>query len=299
MNTTQPIVFLTGQNGMLGQYLTQSLSDKYCIIGLQRNTTITDKPSWNYQHMINKLGIKAPDAVIHLAGAGIANKRWNTKYKNTIHDSRVFGTQSLIDDMLQQTNLPRTFLCASAIGYYGHRPGAYLTESSSPGTNFVASVAQHWELSCQKLQTTDCRVVNLRFGMILSHLGGALKDMVLPFKLGLGGRLGKGLQQYSWISIADAKNAIQFILQHSEIESAVNLTTPHPVSNNEFTSTLARVLKRPAWFHMPAFMVRFIFGEMANELLLADAHVLPEKLLTAGFEFDHAKLSTALKDQLT
>lgn len=295
MDTHKPVIFLTGQSGMLGQHLIQSLSQQYQVVGLQRNTSSTNTPSWNYRELLKQLNIKAPDIVIHLAGAGIADKRWSKRYKQTIYDSRINGTKWLVDEILLHDELPKTFLCASAIGFYGHRPEEKLTEAAEKGDNFVAQIAENWELATNKLLSGNIRVVNLRFGMILSKTGGALKDMLLPFKFGLGGRLGHGQQNYSWIGIDDASQAINFLIQNEQLQGPINLTSPHPVTNQRFTQILAKTLNRPAFMHMPAFVVRLVFGEVADELLLADAHVLPERLLNAGFEFKQAELSSAME----
>jgi hypothetical protein len=246
--------------------------------------------------MLDKLAINAPDVMLHLAGAGIADKRWSKKQKAIIYDSRINGTQWLTKEILSHEMRPKTFLCASAIGYYGHRPGQTLSEDSEKGENFVAKIAADWESSTQPLNGPLTRVINLRFGMILSPTGGALKDMIMPFKMGLGGRLGNGQQQYSWIGINDAIKAIKFLIEQEKSQGVYNLTTPKPVSNKVFTKTLADTLSRPAFMHMPAIMVRLIFGELADELLLADAHVLPTKLIHEGFVFDHPELSSALAE---
>ena len=298
MNSNKPILFITGQNGMLGQQLKQTLADQYQIVGLERNTESLNKPSWNYRQMLTQLNIKAPHSVIHLAGAGIADKRWSEKQKGIIYDSRINGTQWLVNEIMSHQEQPKTFICASAIGYYGHRPAEQLTEDSAKGDNFVAKISENWELATERLDSATTRVINLRFGIILSKNGGALKDMILPFKLGLGGRLGTGQQQYSWISISDAVKAIRFLLGKPELRGIYNLTSPNAVSNLDFTKALAKALNRPAFMHMPEFAVRLIFGEMADELLLADAHVLPERLLSAGFKFDHPELPTAFKELL-
>ncbi|TDR22614.1 TIGR01777 family oxidoreductase [Marinicella litoralis] len=295
MNQAKHIIFITGQNGLLGKQLTKSLTDQYLVVGLTRNTEFPEKPSWNYRETLKQLNIKAPDTVIHLAGAGIADKRWNKQHKQIIFNSRINGTQWLVDEILSHEDKPKTFVSASAIGFYGHRPGESLTENATAGNNFVADIAKHWELASDPLMAVNTRVIKLRFGMILSKNGGALKDMLLPFKMCLGGRLGNGKQQYSWISITDVIKAIQFLLPQDNSEGVYNLTSPHPVSNQTFTKTLAKVLKRPAFMHMPAFMVRLIFGQMADELLLADAHVLPDRLLAEGFEFNHPSLPAALE----
>jgi len=298
MSTAKPILFMTGQNGMLGQFLTKSLAEEYQVVGLTRDRQSASNPRWNYSPMLKQMNIKAPHAVIHLAGAGIADKRWTAKYKKIISGSRTAGTQWLVGEMMMHDDLPETFVCASAIGYYGHRPGEQLTETSEVGDNFVAKVASFWEHACQRLDKTDVRVANLRSGMILSATGGALKNMILPFKLGLGGRLGSGEQMYSWIAIDDAARAIRFILKNQQMKGPINLTSPNAVSNKAFTETLADTLDRPAFMHMPKMVVRLLFGEVANELLLADAEVKPAKLQAAGFEFDYPKLKPALQHLL-
>lgn len=291
----KPTIFLTGQSGMLGQHLTQSLSADYHVHGLTRNGS-ANNPSWNYREALAELDIETPDILIHLAGAGIADKRWTDSYKQTLYESRSYGTQWLVDEIMLYDQQPKTFISASAIGYYGNRPGELLDEDSPPGDNFVAQIAKQWELKTQRLKHTETRLINLRFGMILSKTGGALKDMLTPFKLGLGGRLGDGKQIYSWISIADATAAIDFLINQDQCEGIYNLTAPQAVSNQEFTQTLAKTLNRPSFMHMPAFVVRLIFGEVADELLLADAHVVPKKLQEAGYEFRHPSLADAMQE---
>jgi uncharacterized protein (TIGR01777 family) len=295
----KPVIFLTGQSGMLGQQITQSMADKYYIHGLQRKGSSANNPSWNYRESLAELNIKAPEILIHLAGAGIADKRWTKKYKKTIYDSRIYGTRWLVDEVKLYEQQPHTFICASAIGYYGNRPNERLYESSEPGDNFVAQIATNWEYASQGLQDSETRLINLRFGMILSQTGGALKDMLLPFKLGLGGKLGNGQQQYSWISIQDTINAIDYLINQTDCDGNYNLTSPNPVSNQTFTQTLAQALKRPAFMHMPAFLVRLVFGEIADELLLADARVYPQRLIDQGFKFEHPDLDQALQSILS
>ncbi len=291
----KPIIFITGQSGMLGQQITESLADNYHIHGLHRKGSSANNPSWNYRESLTELKIKAPDIVIHLAGAGIADKRWTKQYKQTIYKSRVQGTQWLVDEIMLSDYRPKTFLCASAIGYYGHRPNETLHEDSEPGDNFVAKISQNWEAATDALKATETRLIKLRFGMMLSTTGGALKDLLLPFKMGFGGRLGDGRQHHSWISISDVMTAIDFLIKQTNCQGVYNLTSPQPVSNLAFTQSLAKTLKRPAFMHMPAFLVRVIFGKVADELLLADARVLPQRLLDAGFEFEHADLKHALR----
>ena len=294
----KPIIFITGQTGMLGQQILKSLSTDYHIHSLRRDTSSPNNPSWNYRESLAELNIKAPDIVIHLAGAGIADKRWSDKYKQTIYDSRIYGTKWLVDEILLFDQRPKIFLCASAIGYYGNRPNEILNEKSKSGHNFVAQIAKQWEIATNGLKNTETRLINLRFGMILSKTGGALKDMLLPFKLGIGGHLGTGKQQYSWISIEDVTRAIEHLIKQTNSQGVYNLTSPQPISNTEFTQMLAKTLKRPAFMHMPAFLVRLLFGEVSDELLLASAHVLPQRLLEEGFEFKHRDIKQALQSIL-
>ncbi len=294
----QPTVFLTGQNGMVGQRLKQHLSRAYHVVGLERDKHSDTDPTWNYQQSLEQHQIAAPKAVIHLAGAGIADKRWTPAYKEKIFASRINGTRWLVEEMLRHDQRPETFICASAIGYYGHRPGEQLDEYAAPGDNFVTRVAADWEHTTVVMQEHGVRTIQLRFGMVLDHSGGALKNMLTPFKLGLGGRLGDGRQQYSWISLTDAVRAIKFLLEHQAAVGAYNLTTEHAISNAQFTRSLAKALQRPAVMHMPAFMVRWLFGQLADELLLAHAKVYPKRLLDAGFEFQANTIQQGLSEAL-
>jgi hypothetical protein len=294
---SKPVIFITGASGMLGQQLMADLSDDYKSIALQRDKSDPHKPSWNYQQTLEKLEIKAPYAVIHLAGAGIADKRWTNAYKKLIFDSRIHGTDWLVKTIQSQPQQPELFLCASAIGFYGHRPGEQLNENSPAGDNFVADLSQHWETSAQQLQSPQTQVTNLRFGLMLDGSGGALKNMLLPFKLGLGGPIGSGEQMYSWVSLIDVSRAIGFLLKQPQ-SGPVNITAPQAVSNRMFTKSLAKQLNRPAFIPMPEWMARLVFKDLADELLLADALVLPEKLQQAGFSFEHTKIEQGLETAL-
>ncbi|KAA3643730.1 MAG: TIGR01777 family protein [Proteobacteria bacterium] len=292
-DTSKPVIFITGATGMLGQLLLADLSADYQPVALQRDKSDPHRPSWNYQQALEEHDVKAPFAVIHLAGAGIADKRWTDAYKKLIFDSRIHGTNWLVNSIQSQSQQPQLFLCASAIGYYGHRPGEQLNEHSPAGDNFVADLSQHWEASAQQLQSPQTRVTNLRFGLMLDRSGGALKNMLLPFKLGLGGRIGSGEQMYSWVSLADVSRTIKYLLQNP-ITGPVNITAPHAVTNKTFTKTLARQLHRPAILPMPELMARLVFKDLADELLLADAHVLPDRLQNAGFRFNYPTIEQGL-----
>lgn len=299
MSEVKPYIFITGHNGMVGQKLAQNLASKYSVMPLKRVNLDPHQPDWNYTETLSKTGIKAPHAVIHLAGAGIADKRWSKSYKKVIYNSRINGTRSLVKSINAMKHKPELFLCASAIGYYGHRPHEVLDENASSGTNFVAKISRDWELESQQINDDSTRVINMRFGMILDKSGGALKSMTLPFKLGLGGKMGKGNQIYSWVSLDDVISAIQHLLNSNDAQGVFNITAENPVSNATFTKTLADCLNRPAFLHMPAPIVRFVFGQVADELLLADADVRPSRLISSGFSFTHNHINQALSNALS
>ena len=245
------------------------------------------------------------DTVIHLSGESVSG-RWTEAKKKRIRDSRVVSTRNLAQALAQAEQAPTTFICASAIGYYGSRRDEELTEERPSGSGFLAEVCREWEAATQVAATAGIRTVNLRIGIVLSRDGGALKQMLLPFRMGLGGRIGSGRQWWSWIHIDDLVAAVMHILGASSdverrapspgqgIAGPVNMVAPNPVTNAEFTRTLADVLKRPALFPVPAFAARLAFGEFAEEGLLASARVLPRKLLDSSFMFHFPDLPGAL-----
>jgi uncharacterized protein len=237
------------------------------------------------------------DAIIHLSGESIAG-RWTAAKKARIRDSRVVSTKNLSDALAKSERPPKTFLCASAIGYYGNRGDEILTEESPSGTGFLSEVCGEWEAATHPAANAAIRTVNLRTGLVLSPDGGALTQMLLPFRLGLGGRIGSGCQWWSWIHIEDFVAAVHHILHDNSLRGPVNMTSPNPVTNVEFTRTLAAVLRRPAILPVPAFAARLAFGELADEGLLASARVEPRGLITGGFEFKFPQLGSALQDLL-
>lgn len=238
------------------------------------------------------------DGVVHLAGDPIAKGRWTLEKKARIRDSRVQGTRLLSETLARLSRPPQVLICASAIGYYGDRGSETLREESSPGRGFLPEVAVEWERASESAQRKGVRVVRLRFGIVLEPKGGALKMMLPPFKLGLGGKLGAGSQYMSWISLDDAVGVIHYTLTHPTLQGAVNAVAPQSLTNLEFTKILGRVLKRPTIFPVPAFVLRLLFGEMADETLLASTHVEPAKLLQAGYRFKHPALEGALREML-
>lgn len=237
------------------------------------------------------------DAVIHLAGEPIS-KRWTEDQKQEIRRSRVAATSAIAQAIAQSARPPSCFISASAIGIYGDRGKELLDEDSPLGEGFLATVGEEWESAARIAASDRTRVVNTRFGVVLSKKGGALAKILPIFRFGLGGRLGDGSQFWSWISLDDVVGALAYILNSSTIRGPVNVVSPNPVTNSEFTKTLAKVLHRPAWFPVPAFAARAIAGPMVDELLFFSARVYPKRLIESGFEFRYPKLEEALRRAL-
>ena len=235
------------------------------------------------------------DAAVHLSGENIVC-RWTEKKKNSIRRSRVDSTRYLVSLFSGLQNPPRTFICASAVGYYGDRAEERLTERSAPGSGFLPDVCCEWENEANRASDLGVRVINLRLGVVLTPAGGILGSLLPVFKMGLGGVIGSGGQYLSWISIEDLSRIIIYLVEHGEVSGPVNAVSPNPVTNRQFTAVLASVLGRPAWFSTPAFAVRLFFGEMGRSTMLAGSRVFPEKLLSSGYEFLHEDLGCALED---
>ncbi len=243
-------------------------------------------------------GAEGADAVVHLAGASIADGRWNAPRKQLLRTSRIDATRHLISSLGKLQRPPRVIVAASAIGFYGSRGDETLTEESPSGNDFLAGVCREWEAEAQKAAQFGARVVNLRTGIVLAGHGGALPRIVLPFKLGAGGRLGNGRQWMSWITLRDAVKIMEFAISNGGLTGAVNVVTPNPVRNAEFTRVLAMALHRPALFPAPAFALRLALGEMADALLLSSQKAVPSKLEGAGFTFSQPVLAGALAEVL-
>jgi hypothetical protein len=238
------------------------------------------------------------DAVIHLAGESIAS-RWTESKKKAIRDSRVLGTRHLAEALARAASPPRVLISASAIGFYGDRDDEILREdSSSGGRGFLPEVCREWEAAAGPAVQAGIRTAFLRTGIVLSADGGALKQMLPPFRMGLGGKIGSGRQWMSWIDLCDEIGAIRHILTNESLRGPVNSVSPHPVTNAEFTKTMASVLSRPAIFPMPAFAARLVFGQMGDELLLGSQRVEPAKLLASGYAFQKPDLRLALSEIL-
>jgi hypothetical protein len=233
-------------------------------------------------------------ATIHLSGANLAAHRWTPDYKREIANSRINSTRILATTLANLRHPPRTLLVASATGIYGNRGDELLDETSPLGSGFLAECCQQWEAAARPAVDAGIRVLYLRFGVVLNTADGALASLLPIFRLGLGGRLGSGRQYMSWISLPDALAAIFFLLDSPTLEGPVNLTSPNPATNAQFTRALAAQLHRPAFLPVPAFALRLTFGEIADEVLLSGARAYPAKLAAAGFQFSHASLVHAL-----
>jgi uncharacterized protein (TIGR01777 family) len=290
-------ILMSGSHGLVGTALIKSLEpDGHEIYRLVRH--YADSPSeieWSPDRYSIALSlIEGFDAVVHLAGESIAEGRWTDEKKKRIRESRTKGTKLLADALANLTNPPRVLVSASAVGYYGDRGDELLTEESAPGNDFLSEVCIEWEQATSHATTMGIRVVNTRFGIILAKEGGALKKMLPPFRMGIGGRIGSGKQWMSWIALDDVIAALKFALTNESLVGPVNFVAPNPVRNAEFTKTLGGVLSRPTIFPIPAFGVRFAFGEMADALLLSSQRVEPKRLTAAAFQFQYADLAAAL-----
>ena len=286
---------ITGCTGLVGSTLIDSLFKKgYSIQCLKRDTATGSHHFWKTESLPTEHGENF-DAVIHLAGENVAGGRWTKKVKEKILNSRLDGTRELIDYISVLPEKPKVFLCASAIGYYGNRGNDILDERSDLGAGFLAEVCRKWEKETQRLTSLGVRVVNLRFGMILSPRGGALHKMIPPFKAGLGGIIGTGEQYVSWISIRDVVGIIDFLIKNESISGPVNIVSPIQTTNKELTKILGSVLNRPTLFKVPAVAARLIFGQMADEMLLTSSRVTPQKLMQAGYPFIDQSLEAVLR----
>lgn len=290
-------ILISGASGLIGRALLASFEGQdQQILRLVRGQARSEvEISWNPTVSLSPETVSGFDAVIHLAGESVVG-RWTPSKKEAIRQSRVLGTRNLASALAQCTEKPRVFVCASAVGFYGNRGDELLGETSPVGRGFLPEVCNEWEEATRIASDAGIRTVNIRIGLVLSTRGGALAKMMMPFKLGLGGRLGAGRQWMSWIHIDDIVGAIHHFLRVESV-GPVNLVGPNPVRNSEFTQALASVLKRPAIFPVPEFALRLAFGkEAAKEMLLASTRVLPEKLLASGYTFRFRELRTALEN---
>lgn len=292
-------ILVSGSTGTVGTHLLNSIpSDSYEVWRLVRSQVEGENLIfWNPAegYIEDPSLLEGFDAVVHLSGENIVC-RWTEEKKNSIRQSRVHSTRYLVSLFSALQHPPKTLICASAIGYYGDRGEERLTERSVAGSGFLPDVCCEWENEAQRASDLGVRVINLRLGVVLSPEGGILSSLLPLFKMGLGGVIGSGDQYLSWISIEDLSRIIIYLLERGEVTGPVNVVSPNPVTNRQFTATLASVLRRPAWFSTPAFAVRLLFGEMGRSTMLAGCKVFPEKLLSSGYEFLHEDLGCALED---
>lgn len=295
-------ILISGSTGLIGSELVSHLKSK----GMEVSRLVRAKSSalepqvlWNpTARIIDMKGLEGFDAVIHLAGDPIAEGRWNAEKKANIRDSRVNGTQLLAESLARLSRPPKALLCASAVGFYGDRGDELLTEESSAGQGFLPETGREWEAACRPAADAGIRVVNLRFGIIMSKKGGALKKMLPPFQFGVGGPLGSGKQWMSWISLPDAAGVVSHALANESLQGPVNVVSPDSATNAEFTKAMGKALHRPAFMPVPAFVVRLLFGEMADAALLASTRAQPKKLAASDYRFLHPELEPALKELL-
>ena len=296
-------ILISGSSGLIGRALVARLQrGGHTITRLVRSTKRPySEATILWQPIEGKLQLSALegfDAVVHLAGENISSGRWTQAVKDRIRRSRVTGTKLLAESLAELEQPPRVFVSSSAMGYYGNRGDELVTEDAEPGVDFLADVCREWEAACQPAVNRGIRVVHPRTGVVLAREGGALAKMLLPFRLCLGGRMGDGHQYMSWITLEDEVAALVHLLESDGVSGPVNLAAPNPVTNREFTRTLASVLGRPAILPVPAFMLRLVLGEMADALLLSSTRMSCEKLEQSGFSFEQAELEGALRSVL-
>ena len=290
-------IIISGASGLIGKPLVKKLSlAGHEVVQLVRRTPNANESRWNpATGQIDASVIDGADAVIHLSGAGIGDRRWTTKYKQELVESRTKSTSLLASTIANSAKKPSVFLSGSAIGIYGPRGDEELTEQSSNGSSFLADICKQWEAAAKPAVDAGVRTVYLRTGIVLTPLGGALKKQLPLFKLGLGGKFGDGRAWQSWISLDDELAAIEHLLT-AKVSGAVNLTAPNPVTNADFTTTLARTIKRLAILPIPKFGPQLLLGaELADALLFTGQRVMPAELLKSGFVFKHSTIEVALR----
>ena len=298
-------LILTGGSGLIGTALTRSLElHGIASIPLVRysaeaeKTNQSDAVFWNPATPETPISDVDPlegcDYAVHLAGANLSSHRWTEAYKKTILDSRVDSSRALINVLARLKSPPRVLVCASAVGIYGDRGDELLTEESAPGQGFLPRVCEAWEAAPEGAAALGIRVVHLRFGVVLAKQGGALKSLLPVFQAGLGGRLGDGRQWMSWVTLEDVVGAIRFALEKITLHGPFNVVAPNPATNRAFTTALGEVLHRPAPWIVPAFALKLMFGQMAEDTLLASTRAVPAGLEAAGFSFQYPELEPAL-----
>ena len=290
-------VLISGASGLLGTALTAALrSRRDEPVALVRRPPSRSEVQWHPGQVLDPANLGGFHAVVHLAGNNIAG-RWTEQFKREVLESRVRGTETLATaaaKSFRHTGQPSVFVSASGVGYYGNRGDEVLTEESRAGSGFLADVCKRWEAATAPARDAGVRVVCLRIGIVLARGAGALKPMLLPFRLGLGGRIGSGAQYWSWIALEDVIGAMQLAMESGNFHGPMNVVGPSPVTNADFVRALGRALRRPTIFPLPEFVIRTVMGEMGEELLLTSARAVPAKLRATGYEFRYSDLDAAL-----
>ena len=290
-------IAIAGASGLVGSVLVPVLEkDGSAVVRVVRSTPRAGEIEWHpNQDSIEPAKLEGFDVIVNLAGENIAAGRWTDDQKRKIRESRVNGTHLMSEAIAKLSQPPSAFICASATGIYGDRDDEVLDEQSESGGGFLAGVCREWEMATEPASKAGVRVVNLRFGPIMSREGGMLAKLLTPFKMGLGGKVGSGRQYISWVAIDDAVNAMKLAIEDQSIRGPLNIVSPHPVTNEEFTKALGHVLNRPTALAIPAFAARLTFGEMADEMLLTSQRVMPKRLVAAGYQFQYPELEGALR----
>jgi uncharacterized protein (TIGR01777 family) len=292
-------ILISGSSGLIGSHLSAYLSRRGHIVShliRDRNKILENNIWWDPEKSeIDPVALEGYHAVIHLGGENIASRRWTSRQKQRIKESRVRSTQLLARTMGQLKLPPYTFICASATGYYGDRGDEEIKEDDQAGKGFLADVVREWEAATEPAKMASIRVINCRFGVILTTAGGVLARTLPLFRFGLGGRIGNGKQYTPWITLEDVLPVVEFILQNKQITGPVNVVAPQSVTNSEYTKTLARVLERPHFLSIPGMLIKAVLGEMGDELLLTSTRAVPAVLIDNGYPFTHPLLKPALE----
>ena len=294
-------VLISGASGLIGTALRTKLTqDGDEIAALVRHSPRAGEVQWSPGQALDPQKLFEFDAIVHLAGKNIAG-RWTERFKQEARQSRIQGTRTLATAAaasFRQCGSPRAFIAASAIGYYGNRGDEVLTEASAPGQGFLPEVCVEWEAAADPARDAGMRVAHMRIGVVLAEDGGALPPLLLPFRFGLGGRIGNGRQYWSWIALDDVVGAFAFAVHNELLSGPVNVVAPQPSRVSDFVRTLGNLLHRPTMLPLPAFAVKLLLGEMGETLLLDSANVIPTKLEAAGYQFRHPDLRDALASAL-
>ena len=304
VNLRMARILVSGGSGPIGAALVPTLKASGAQItrlsrpGRVQTTPDEESISWDPEQPLGTNALSGFDAVIHLAGESIVG-RWTEGKKKKIRASRVMGTRNVALALALAKEKPQVFLCSSAIGYYGDRGDEQLNEESAPGVGFLPEVCREWEAATRPAAEAGIQTVQVRTGVVLSPKGGALGKMLTPFKMGVGGKIGSGKQWMSWIDVEDMVGAIHHILKSDLLHGPVNMVAPKPVTNEEFTKTLASLLSRPAILPMPAFAVKLMFGEMGETVLLGSQRVEPSQLISSGYPFRFRTLRASLENILS